>query len=84
MYISILGLDGIHGEWWKSCLFTVLAFFATLVLSIVVSWLFAGKPAENTVNKIECAVNRLLKQVKNIVLTVLRTLFPVEKKKVKI
>lgn len=78
MYVRILGLDGIRGEWWKSCLFTVLAFFVTLVLSIVISWLFAGKSSNNNVNKIECAVERFLKRTENTVLAVLRTLFPAE------
>lgn len=78
-FVSILGLDGIRGEWWKSCLFTVLAFFVTLVLSIVISWLFAGKTSNNTVNKIECAAVRFLKGTENTVLAVLRTLFPAEK-----
>ena len=78
-YVSILGLDGIRGEWWKSCLFTVLAFFVILVLSIVISWLFAGKPSKNTVNKIECAAVRFLEGAENTVLAVLSTLFPAEK-----
>lgn len=79
-YIGILGLDGIRAEWWKSCLFTVLAFAITLVLSIVVSWLFAGKPSKNTINKIECAVERFLDGAENTAIAVLRTLFPAEKK----